>query len=374
MKGLAAIKIFMTGYTKAISNNENIESKNTGRDESIDVLRGIGMLCVMLSHLGCLPESIMKWITPFFVPVFFFVSGYLKKDFSMKGAYVLFQRFKRLILSYLGFNLVLILASTIIHHWQINEILFSIKGVLYSRWCLFSDYRDRNNIFFFTASNSPLWFLTGLFTTEIFASFLFSRIKNIKWQAITLFMLCVLGYLCTYIPILLPWSLDTAAVGVAFMLAGYYSRIYAGYISGKVLLICGVFYSILVYINPSANMSVRYYGPWTYGGISCYFFVIAGISGSILVKWISERIVMKDALGWLKWILVKMGKDSIYLLAFHWFIFCFCDIIVEKLGIRIGWDMGYAFLKMFVAVISCTLMANIIYRTKCFIISTDKNN
>lgn len=41
-------------------------------DKSIDMLRGMCMLCVMMEHVGYIPDEVMRWLAPFYVPAFFY--------------------------------------------------------------------------------------------------------------------------------------------------------------------------------------------------------------------------------------------------------------------------------------------------------------
>lgn len=126
-----------------------------------------------------------------------------------------------MIVPYFFYNFLLLFFNMIIHHMRSEEILFAIKGILYSRFCLYPDIQNVNNIFFFTVANSPLWFLTASFVSEIFFLYIFRRVGNNGKMVLRSVLLLVIGLFMEQLKILLPWSIDTAMVGAALMEAGY---------------------------------------------------------------------------------------------------------------------------------------------------------
>ena len=322
------------------------------RDESVDVLRGIAMLCVLLAHIGCVPEIIMQWLIPFYVPVFFFINGYLKRK-TNSGVMEIVKRFWRLIIPYILYNFLLIICYIFIHHIGVQDVIFAIKGILYSRFCFLPDVKIENNTFFFTVSNSPLWFLTALLSAEIYYQLFMGR--NKERLVIKSIVLLIIGFLATYLRILLPWSLDTAMIGTIFMIAGFYWK-YVGESSDVWWLLLPI-YLLIAYINPQANMSVRYYGPWK---ISIILFVMAGISGSILMKKVSEWIVQCRCVEFIKETFCIIGQNSMSILALHWFLFSLCDTAIEKMGISIAWRSMYDICKISLTIVLCVAFSKVI--------------
>lgn len=55
------------------------------RDSSVDIMRAIGLLCVILAHIN--PPSLLLQIRSFDVPLMLFVSGlvYSGRNFSIGG-------------------------------------------------------------------------------------------------------------------------------------------------------------------------------------------------------------------------------------------------------------------------------------------------
>lgn len=326
------------------------------RDKSIDMLRGICMLCVMMGHVGYIPDKVMRWFLPFYVPTFFFITGYLKHDLLKEGHFkYIIKRCKRLVVPYFFYSLLLLFFCIIIHHMRSEEIFFAIKGILYSRFCLYPDIQNVNNIFFFTVANSPLWFLTASFVSEIFFLYTFRRVRNNRKMALRSVLLLVTGLLMEQLKILLPWSTDTAMVGAALMAAGYcWKLVESRYSKRCTYYLLLLAYAIVAMINVNANMSVRFYGPYS---LSIFLFFIGGIAGAVLMKKICDTIVGYEKADIIKSFFCLIGENSIVILAFHWFIFSISDIVVEKYGIPVVWTLGYSIIKIVIALIICICVA-----------------
>lgn len=110
-------------------------------------------------------------------------------------------------------------------------------------------------------------------------------------------------------------------------------------------------YIVVAMINTNANISVRYYGPYKY--LSVLLFLVGGIIGTILMKEVCNIVVKYKQLFLIKKIFCAVGKNSMPILALHWFLFSFCDILIEKCGITIFWKTGYSLFKIVLVVILC---------------------
>lgn len=66
----------------------------------LDIARGMAFLMVIYSHLRYNDDTVMRYFTPMFLTMFFFVSGYLFKE-GCSFAKVLEQRTRTLLLPFL---------------------------------------------------------------------------------------------------------------------------------------------------------------------------------------------------------------------------------------------------------------------------------
>lgn len=242
----------------------------------IDIAKGIGIVLVVCSHTEA--NLLMTWALGFFVPIFYFCSGYTTSTRSLSQPITLFmkKRARKLLCSYIFFNLLLFLYF---RRWSIN----GLYGVIYSRYCLFPIESD-NNYLFFIWGNYPMWFITSLIVSYFLYYYILYK-NNIYYKiSIILFYLC-LTFILSKTPFLLPWSIDTAFLSALIMYAGYQANKFE-VLSWKNynILLCILGYSILLYIAGDINFSIRQYG------ISFVNYFILAILGCIIVLWCSKRI------------------------------------------------------------------------------------
>lgn len=267
----------------------------------IDIAKGIGIILVVCSHTNA--HDLMMWAVGFFVPIFYFCSGYMTTYSSSKDsiAQKMKKRARKLLLPYIFFNLLLLLYY---RHWSIT----GLYGILYSRYCFFP-LGYENNYYFFLWGNYPMWFITSLLVSYIlYYILLYNRNKSLI-VFIYLCMTCALSQL----PILLPWSIDTAFLSSLIMYAGFYANTHDIISRWKYeILICALIYSLLLYVAGDINFSVRQYGT------SFIIYFVIAILGCIVVLWGAKRIE-QTLIGQL---LALVGKHSLT-------IFC-----IEMLFIR----------------------------------------
>ena len=137
----------------------------------IDVLKGFGIILVVLGHLN--PNIYLeKWICSFHMFLFFFLSGYVfkkKESFCLQ----LSKSTKTLLLPYIFWNGVAIIFSLIIKEYT---LFVGIKKLFY---------------FDLVSWNSPVWFLVVLFWTRL----VYQLLSNKKFVLIsTLFVMAGCSY------------------------------------------------------------------------------------------------------------------------------------------------------------------------------------
>lgn len=236
------------------------------RLDYVDIAKGIGIVLVVCSHSDAL--GLMWLMMGMFVPIFYFCSGY---TFTMKGTLMecMKKRFRKLFIPYLFFNLLMFCAFM---HFSLREIV----GVFYSRYSLYP-LDVTPNIKFLTSGNYPMWFLTSMIVSYLFFYLLvyYDRFKYWLFPIYVIFTIVL-----DRIPILLPWSLDTAFLTALFMYAGMVVRS-RDYISAKWWQV-GFVLSIYIglhWVGGDINLSVRMYGT------SVFVYFIIGCLGSFVVLW-----------------------------------------------------------------------------------------
>ena len=246
------------------------------RLDYIDIAKGIGIILVVLSHTKY--SEIMYYTSAFYVPIFFFCSGYTssQKDISLTVNF--WNHAARLLKPYLFFSLLLLI---IFHDFSLR----AISGIIYSRYCLYPFGTEPDIVRFMTVGNYPLWFLTCM----IVAYFLYYLIiYHPKFQYYIATSYILISIALNLLPILLPWSIDTAFLMALFMYAGTLTRKHIPNVfklrPHPVVIISIVMYFVLLPLCNDINLSVREYG--TSIGV-CF---LSALFGSIAVIYISRLI------------------------------------------------------------------------------------
>lgn len=102
-------------------------------------------------------------------------------------------------------------------------------------------------------------------------------------------------YLLADIPIRLPWGIDTAFAGMAFMAFGYWIKCNDRFEKSNYCWIIPAAFVIYIGLcnwNPGIAMSVREYG--NHGALSSIAFIVIGCTGALLYI-IIARILCKIA-------------------------------------------------------------------------------
>ena len=114
-----------------IVNNTKGTHMKTERIAWLDYGKGICMLCVILFHTWAIyvndGKVILDWIEPFFLTLFFFISGYLTNlnQFNAKKDFI--SIVKRLLLPYFVFTSIIWLPKSIAHDTDITFRMFLIN-------------------------------------------------------------------------------------------------------------------------------------------------------------------------------------------------------------------------------------------------------
>ena len=237
------------------------------RLEFIDITKGIDIFLVISSHAY---GQFMSWALPFYIPIFFITSGYCTTH-PVK----LRTKFKKLIIPYFFFSFILL---------SLNKSLdvLDFIGMLYSRWCIYPLGSD-NNIYLLRSGNGPLWFLTSMYVSYI----LFCALQRSCKPILLIFCYIATTYLISFLPILLPWSIDTAFLMATFIYFGDIVRKnhLLDWLNSRWLIGLTLLYIVFRYNCGNINLSVRIYGR------SLIILIPAAVLGSALLMKISYYLV-----------------------------------------------------------------------------------
>lgn len=295
----------------------------------LDIAKGISILLVMVSHSCGFPFETGKYFTAFYIQSFFIVSGLTYKRRTVKENVL--RRVKGIILPYFMYNIIIVVINIVLGEIEnIKLLVETIAGILYSRYCYYPiDYVGVNR-YYLSIGNSPLWFLTAMFVSSCIFYILVECINERRiYLYIWSIVLIVLTIILKQLPILLPWSIDTAFMGALFMLIGYYGKnIFIKGMKWKELLIVLLIYLTCSYYNDGINISIRLYG--NHGIISILAVCAIGVTGTLLCIWLAKAVV---SISLIRNIFTYIGKNTIVLLAFHVTIFRIFDEILGCLNI-----------------------------------------
>lgn len=248
------------------------------RLDYIDIAKGLAIILVVFSH-SVYPEP-MYYTAAFYVPVFFFCAGFTsaKKDIGLRENF--WRHAVKLLKPYLFFNIILILCF---HSFSLRAFL----GVLYSRYSLYPLGTSSDICNLFVAGNYPLWFLTSMVVSYLLYYLIVYSPHRYHGYVIALYL--VIAAMMDNLPILLPWSIDTAPLTAVFMYAGtafrqHFPDSFNKKVPEPVVLLAIVVYLFLLPLCHDINLSVRMYG------LSIIVYLFAAVTGSILLIALSRLL------------------------------------------------------------------------------------
>lgn len=313
------------------------------RLDYVDIAKGIGIVLVVCSHSDAL--GLMWLMMGMFVPIFYFCSGY---TYSMKGTLMecMKKRFRKLFIPYLFFNLLMFCAFM---HFSLREIV----GVFYSRYCLYP-LDVTPNIKFLTSGNYPMWFLTSMIVSYLFF-YLLVYFDRFKYWLFSIYV--ILTIVLDRIPILLPWSLDTAFLTALFMYAGMVVRS-RDYISAKwwqVGLILSVYIGLHL-VGGDMNLSVRMYGT------SVFIFFILGCLGSFVVLW-GAKFLENTFLGL---VLVSLGRHSLTIFCIQIFFIVLARDLFKAYFSHFSLDLWIGLFEIILAIVGGWVISFVLHKNSYF--------
>lgn len=270
------------------------------RIKEIDILRGIGIIYVILGHLN--PNNfLLSHIYSFHMFLFFFLSGIVScKHFAPTRTYI-HNKCKRLLYPYSLWILISFIMSLLISRY------FPMTSA---------------NIFFFNGSvgwNSPLWFLMVAFETSV-VNFLLLKYSEKYYKLILPFAFFASYLIITY-KITLPFGFHIFPMSLFFCVLGH---IVSKYDLISKIVKCKVKTKIIICISLSLlNLFSTYFN----GVISVYHSIfrnipityISGISGCLLYYYIVTEISLHFNNKILS-LLDLFGKNSLFILCTHYFL------------------------------------------------------
>ncbi len=198
------------------------ENVFSGRDASMDVVKGIGIILVVIGHANR-STLLGKMIYGFHMPLFFIIAGmfYNKEKWEKLGGIELVRnRAKSYLVPYFsmaGINLVLNAIDEMAIYDVFGEWLDA--QVYHVGWIAYATGLSK-----LSPNCSPLWFLPCLFLSYIIFYFILQLKLSTQMGVCALLILLnkmIFMVLPKITPKVLPWHMDTALVGAVLMVVGY---------------------------------------------------------------------------------------------------------------------------------------------------------
>lgn len=267
-----------------------------------DVLKGLGILLVVICHAGLSGFS-KEFIYTFHMPLFFFASGCFFKDTSLSD--YMFKNVKQLLIPYLLFASCMIVTRCL-QTIDIHSALYSISGNLSS----ISLINESDPSLY-----ESIWFLVCLFFVRIIYWFINRLCKGFLYmKVVSCGLFYVLGYTFQRVGINIPFFIDTAfsavlfyAIGELFHKKGYDNKIIPWW-WGVIGLLMSL--SVCYLLHPYVELKDNKY-PY-------YLFILSIViitSLYFICKDLVERNEKRKSyvLGFLK----RCGVSSLSILGFH---------------------------------------------------------
>lgn len=300
------------------------------RNNTIDVMKGIGILLVIIGHCVYFGGFIHNWIFSFHMPLFFIISGLFFREASL--SVLLQKKIRRLIFPYVIFFVVGLLITLLIPEWR-NKLSFSGLAI--------DIYLGNPGI----VNVSSVWFLVCLFFSMLILHMvLLIEKRNKKLSYIILVVVVIFGFICGKLRSIvllnlpcqrLPLDIDCACVALLFVWGGYRYRdkifktikhIEAKTLKQLAILLLGVgiVHIMLVIYNGTVNLYGLIYN-------HCILYIFEAIVGSILICVFSVLISRFELIR--KW-LIWWGQNTLKILG------------IQAIAIRIYIGMVHKFLGM----------------------------
>ena len=261
----------------------------------IDISKGIGIILVIIGHTS-IPNFLTILIFSFHMPLFFVISGFLfnKKKYLDNFSNFIYKKSSTLLWPFYTFSLLTILinytnSSLIINNENLTNLILGNDSL-----------------------NTPLWFLTALFSVELLFFIALKYFKNSNYLLV-IGLIITIGFINSiFFKLSFFFNLHIAFIALLFFTIGWLLKKYdyirfINEISIKYILFISLLMIFIVFSNERIDMYSM-----TFGNI--IYFIIGSILGSILIIFISLKVSNKH---FISQFLSFFGKHSLPLLAIH---------------------------------------------------------
>ena len=303
-------------------NNSNVKHN---RDIAIDVMKGIGILLVLLGHVCGLPPVLNHVLKSFRMPMFFIIAGCFSKSYSLElDLKATIKHYaKRLIIPYL----VTMLATCLWFMLKAYLGVVSWGEVLSHFISIF--WADVNvlHLPFGNVGIGVVWFLLALFWAKVLLLFI------TKWEKWVLPISVIISVSALLLHNVFPysvWCISIGCVALPFVAFGWWIRRHhlPWYVWGA-LVMCWVVSLIVSKIDIYSYV-------W-----DCYpLDVLGACGGTFIFYYVCKGVAAMQKrryFAWLPHLFIYLGTISLAIMCVH--DFEIASHLGNHLRAAIGWDM-----------------------------------
>ena len=262
----------------------------------IDNAKGICVFCVLLAHCKLHHPYIQMVYTPFFLTMFFFLSGYLYRCRTFKED--IFKLTRTLIIPY--FLLCFLILFIGKDNWE-SVLNGNFEMVAHRTLRILYGY--------------DLWFVSCLIAVQLYYILLYHvYMKNLKYKILTAIALLPSVYLIKNTDSqMMPYYCDIALFALSFFISGnvfkeltsrYKIKTYSNSAIGIAILLCYIFIALVMQLN----LDMEFHFAYNYYS-SPAFFIILSLLGMFTIYIISNLFPLS--------FLEKIGRNSLVFFAFN---------------------------------------------------------
>ncbi len=265
------------------------------RIQSLDILKGIGILLVILCHTFM--KEIGPYILTFHMPLFFIAGGFF---FSYRPLSIQIRKDARRLLVPYAFVVIVIALLASIKTYKSSHIFSFDFSTLYE-------------------CGTPAWFLLALFGSKLLFNIVY-RYSAKYYLLVSFFLSSIPCFIAYFQEVTTFLSIGSSFCGVFFYALGFY-------IKEKNLLVRIAKYNsylfilaILLWLNTSINGAVDVH----FCIFKLWIIDFAGACSGVYLCFILSRLI-EEKTGALKLILMKVGYFSFVIYSFHTIEYVFPD-------------------------------------------------
>lgn len=299
--------------------------KTAPRNDLWDVLKGLGILAVVIGHSGC-PEPLQRFISAFHMPLFFIISGILLNElyFDNKKIFIK-KKVKSLYIPFVKWALIFILFHNIFFYFGILNSTYGYAGNT-DRWYTFQDVVYSLFVAIISMNTfehllGAFWFIKALFIGSILFVLLCTKCARIyrlffQFFPVAIWILCIANIIAKDSFSVLNF-IEVRFIGhneffaMFFISLGFLMKRYIHYLYG--LNKCVVGFIVLFAISQIESVSMA---PMI---MNVLLLPFSAVGGFIFLLNIGHIFVKKSK--WSVYIIRNMGVFSFYILALHFTCF-----------------------------------------------------